>query len=103
MCGTSCKGILSLTLCYFSAGMTECQKQRFVHLSWTTDRAKGRFMPECREDGSFKRRQCEPDNEYCWCVDDEGNPVPRTYTKGLPRCEEPGLFATEEGWGTRTD
>lgn len=34
------------------------------------------FVPECREDGGYKQVQCHQGTGYCWCVTEEGKPVP---------------------------
>ena len=32
----------------------------------------GAYSPQCNEDGSWKRLQCNGSIGYCWCVDCEG-------------------------------
>ncbi|CAD6192821.1 unnamed protein product [Caenorhabditis auriculariae] len=44
---------------------------------------------KCHPDGSFEEIQC--DNEFCWCVDDEGNYIEGTKSSDdvTPTCPEP--------------
>ena len=47
----------------------------------------GKFVPKCKEDGSFELVQCHPSTGYCWCVDENGGEVTFTKTRqGKPEC-----------------
>ncbi|XP_006814758.1 SPARC-related modular calcium-binding protein 1-like isoform X1 [Saccoglossus kowalevskii] len=39
-------------------------------------RQAGLFIPECTEEGSFREVQCYASTGYCWCVTDQGKPIP---------------------------
>ncbi|XP_072018955.1 SPARC-related modular calcium-binding protein 1-like isoform X2 [Amphiura filiformis] len=42
----------------------------------------GVFIPQCKNDGSFKAVQCHDEAQYCWCVYvDTGRPIPGTSSK----------------------
>ena len=44
----------------------------------------------CRPDGSYEDVQCNPNNEYCWCVDMNGREKAGTRTRGAIRCQPAG-------------
>lgn len=73
-----------------TAGLKPCQISRLASLAWAGTPSPGRYLPKCREDGSFRRVQCERFTGFCWCVDENGKEIPRTYSKGQPLCEETG-------------
>merc|ERR1712013_967416 len=35
----------------------------------------GAFVPECKEDGSYKEKQCHGSTGHCWCVDQSGKEI----------------------------
>ncbi|XP_078349655.1 thyroglobulin-like isoform X1 [Oculina patagonica] len=41
----------------------------------------GRFVPECKSDGSFEEKQCHASTGQCWCVDRNGNEWEGTRTR----------------------
>lgn len=63
---------------------TLCQS-RYNHASEINER--GRPVPLCKTDGSFKTTQCNSVTGECWCVDVEGNEKPETRKVGDPNCE----------------
>ena len=32
----------------------------------------GAFVPQCEDDGSYKKIQCHGSTGYCWCVNENG-------------------------------
>ncbi|XP_076367930.1 SPARC-related modular calcium-binding protein 1-like isoform X3 [Tachypleus tridentatus] len=49
------------------------------------------FKPQCKEDGSFMEVQCHQLSGYCWCVDDQGKPLPGSSVQyGHPKCNSLG-------------
>ena len=48
----------------------------------------GRYIPQCKEDGSFEEVQCHPSTGYCWCVDTEGWEIEGTKIRGIPSCKK---------------
>lgn len=49
-------------------------------------RPKIKFVPRCREDGSFAPIQCL-ENNGCWCVNSQGKIIQKTHTNhGRPDC-----------------
>ena len=71
--------------------LTLCQS-RYNHVSDINER--GRPVPLCERDGSFKTTQCNSVTGECWCVDEEGNEKPETRKVGDPNCEPKGKFDT---------
>lgn len=48
------------------------------------------FVPDCNENGDYKPVQCDYKYGYCWCSDENGNPVPGTTVRGKANCTTPG-------------
>ena len=48
------------------------------------------FIPECNENGDYKPVQCDYRYGYCWCSDENGNPIPGTTVRGQAACKTPG-------------
>lgn len=64
-----------------------CLSSRAYALS---QRPKIKFVPKCREDGSYAPIQCL-ENNGCWCVNSQGKPIQKTHTKhGRPNCTGKG-------------
>jgi SPARC-related modular calcium-binding protein len=64
-----------------------CLSSRSYALS---QRPKIKFVPRCREDGSYSPIQCL-ENNGCWCVNSQGKPIQKTHTKhGKPNCAGKG-------------
>ncbi|CRL03761.1 CLUMA_CG016446, isoform A [Clunio marinus] len=68
-----------------------CKDACFSSRSYAlTQRPKIKFVPKCREDGSYAPIQCL-ENNGCWCVNGQGKPIPKTHTKhGRPNCAGKG-------------
>ncbi|XP_019719605.1 testican-2 isoform X2 [Hippocampus comes] len=60
----------------------------------------GRFIPNCDEDGFYRKLQC--DRGECWCVDQYGGEVAGSRIRGKPDCDEEaaysGDFGSSVGW-----
>ena len=56
---------------------------------------RGRFIPYCNADGSFRALQCWGAVKVCWCVDMEGNEKFGTRTKFpvKPDCDRDGKLS----------
>ena len=51
------------------------------------------FVPVCKENGQYVDIQCHQGTGYCWCVNIDGKPVPRSSTKwSKPNCRNSGWF-----------
>ena len=48
------------------------------------------LIRDCDENGNYKPVQCDYRYGYCWCSDENGNPVPGTTVRGKPNCTAPG-------------
>ena len=49
----------------------------------------GAFVPECKEDGSYKEKQCHGSTGHCWCVDQSGKEIDgsrKSASEGEPKC-----------------
>ena len=46
----------------------------------------GVFIPDCDDDGFYKRLQCHGSKGECWCVDRNGHEIPQTRVKGHAEC-----------------
>ncbi|XP_072345860.1 uncharacterized protein nid2a isoform X9 [Scyliorhinus torazame] len=52
----------------------------------------GVHIPECDEEGRFRPLQCHSSTGYCWCVNENGQEIPRTRMApgtGQPQCGLP--------------
>ncbi|XP_037128414.1 testican-2 [Syngnathus acus] len=60
----------------------------------------GRFIPNCDEDGFYRKLQC--DRGECWCVDQYGGEVAGSRIRGKPDCDDEvvysGDFSSGVGW-----
>lgn len=73
------------------AGLKTCQKERLAALAWSGSAPAGVFVPQCTNDGEYKLSQCAPSGDYCWCVDQNGKPIPRTLSTDKIGCADTGL------------
>lgn len=64
--------------------LTLCQLQKLQ----SGKSRPGRFIPQCKADGSFEEVQCHSSTGYCWCVDTEGWELPGTKIRGTPDCKK---------------
>ena len=80
------KAEFSVMLHTLGGRLTRCQDQRERALQ---NRAPGRFIPRCKEDGSFEEIQCQ--GSFCYCVDKDGNEIygTKTYRPDTPNCLVP--------------
>ena len=66
-----------------------CLKQRENALKTSNQTGIPVFVPVCQDDGSYVEVQCFYGTGYCWCVNEEGNPVPGTSIKyQRPKCRK---------------
>ena len=75
----------SLFMNLFITGLTKCQKEYVKAIS--KPHLLGRFIPHCRQDGSFSPMQCRASTGFCWCVNQDGKEVPNTRIRGRPDCK----------------
>ena len=38
----------------------------------------GGFVPSCKGDGSYEKKQCHASTGYCWCVSEDGKEIKGT-------------------------
>ncbi|VDP06242.1 unnamed protein product [Soboliphyme baturini] len=49
------------------------------------------FIPECEPDGTYSVVQCHRSTGYCWCVTNNGKPIPGTSVRQRkPKCSPQG-------------
>ena len=68
----------------FAAGLTPCWKDRLEAFGLDRVPPPGRFLPECKRTGEYKRLQCHGSTGYCWCVDKNGQEIRGTRKRGSP-------------------
>ncbi|TSK14840.1 Testican-2 [Bagarius yarrelli] len=70
-------------------------------------RKPGMFIPNCDEDGYYKKLQCDQSSAECWCVDLHGTEIPGSRVHGKPDCDElvgsSGDFGSGVGWEDEED
>ncbi|EDO40365.1 predicted protein, partial [Nematostella vectensis] len=76
----------SKPVCTSRAGLSECQRERQRVLGWSGVAVDGTFVPECTADGGYERVQCHEVTGFCWCVDGNGNEIPKSRLQGRPVC-----------------
>ncbi|XP_059096724.1 SPARC-related modular calcium-binding protein 2-like isoform X2 [Tigriopus californicus] len=60
------------------------------------------FVPVCHEDGSYAEVQCHYSTGYCWCVNEDGKPIPRTSTRyDRPNCKKEKRKRNRRGKGKK--
>jgi hypothetical protein len=79
--------------------MTKCfQEREEAMTSVSKGDVKNVFIPECNADGTFAEVQCHSASGFCWCVESDGKPYPRTSTKDdRPNCKG-NLLSTLGSW-----
>ncbi|XP_041124851.1 testican-2-like isoform X2 [Polyodon spathula] len=62
----------------------------------------GMYIPNCDEDGYYRKLQCDQRKEECWCVDQHGGELAGSRIHGNPDCDElvgySGDFGSGVGW-----
>ncbi|XP_077995936.1 SPARC-related modular calcium-binding protein 1-like isoform X3 [Glandiceps talaboti] len=61
--------------------------------------SKGLFIPDCNDDGSYRQVQCHTGTGYCWCVTNQGKPIPGSSVQNKePNCNgDNGRPKTKQG------
>jgi len=62
--------------CYSEADGSRCFEDKSSALRTGDESGIPIFVPECNTDGSYKQVQCHKGTGYCWCVNQDGKPVP---------------------------
>ncbi|XP_071504825.1 SPARC-related modular calcium-binding protein 1-like isoform X1 [Diadema antillarum] len=66
--------------------LTKCQSERAQNRLQSSSTAM--FVPRCNDDGSYATVQCHKAIGYCWCVTDDGKPIPGSSVReGNPTCD----------------
>lgn len=65
-----------------------------MHEEALTNPTKDIYVPQCSFNGSFVDVQCHGASNECWCVDQQGDELTGTRSKGPLRCDGLGLFLT---------
>ena len=68
-----------------------CLEEREQALKTSNESGIPIFVPVCKENGQYVDIQCHQGTGYCWCVNLDGKPVPRSSTKyKKPNCRKTG-------------
>ena len=68
-----------------------CLEEREQALKTSNESGIPIFVPVCKENGQYVDIQCHQGTGYCWCVNIDGKPVPRSSTKySKPNCQTTG-------------
>ena len=70
-------------------GPTKCQKESKVAAA-----RPGAFVPDCKPEGGYQRKQCQASTGECWCVNKMGEEEAGTRVKGNAFCEPPGIVVS---------
>ena len=81
---------IKLTFFCFKDEASLCTKDQVQASAWSADLSIV-FSPACNDDGGFKTVQCQKSTGYCWCVDDRGNEIWGTKTRGQANCSDIGM------------
>ncbi|XP_065054572.1 uncharacterized protein LOC135683288 isoform X1 [Rhopilema esculentum] len=80
---------------------TKCQKVRKLAIKLAEadfddeEDLLGPFIPTCDEEGNYAEVQCLKSSGFCWCVDENGEEVIGTKTRGVPNCKKVDKPSTE--------
>ena len=84
---------------------SECEKERqsvldsFPLIEGKKRPLLGAFIPQCNEDGSYKKVQCHGSTGYCWCVDESGTKRKGTEVRfRQPDCEKGTIMLAKYGY-----
>lgn len=73
--------------CYSEADGSRCFEDKRSALKTGDESGIPIFVPECNKDGSYKQIQCHKGTGYCWCVNQDGKPLPGSSVKhNQPPC-----------------
>ena len=76
-----------------------CLEEREQALKTSNESGIPIFVPVCKENGQYVDVQCHHGTGYCWCVNLDGKPVPRSSTKyRRPNCRKKGNFKNYFEW-----
>ncbi|XP_038071538.1 SPARC-related modular calcium-binding protein 1-like isoform X2 [Patiria miniata] len=70
-------------------GLTKCQTEQAASRVQALTSTEGVFVPQCEEDGSFSKVQCHQSFGYCWCVTEDGKPIPGSSVKQATKMTSP--------------
>ena len=71
-----------------------CLEEREQALKTSNESGIPIFVPVCKENGQYVDIQCHQGTGYCWCVNLDGKPVPRSSTKyKKPNCRKTGKLS----------
>ncbi|XP_022090969.1 SPARC-related modular calcium-binding protein 1-like isoform X2 [Acanthaster planci] len=70
-------------------GLTKCQTEQAASRMRAMTSTEGVFVPQCEEDGSFSKVQCHQSFGYCWCVTEDGKPIPGSSVEQATKMTSP--------------
>ena len=79
-------------LIFMFAELSKCEIEKASAEEQMDSANSNVYVAQCNEDGSYASVQCHFSFGWCWCVNDEGKPLPRTAVRHQrPSCDvEPG-------------
>lgn len=85
---------LSFSSTIHAATLTSCQRWRSRILELPGYPVPPEvYVPECEEDGRFRKVQCSTSTGECWCVTDDGYMIWGSSVMGKPNCVKKGDYA----------
>jgi len=79
-----------------------CFEERRLAMKTSNESGIPIFVPECQADGNYVEVQCHKGTGYCWCVTEEGKPVPGSSVRySRPRCHPPPRSGTRHRRGKK--
>lgn len=102
---TICQGITNVKFQYRGACAEEeerCLDERSQALRNSNASGIPMFVPVCHDDGSYAEVQCHYGTGYCWCVNEDGKPIPRTSIRyDRPNCKREKRKRNRRGKGKK--
>ena len=74
-----CSPVLPLA----SGPTSKCFDERRQALEQARQSTPDVYIPVCKPDGNFAEVQCHIATGYCWCVADDGKPIPGSSVRGM--------------------
>eukprot|EP00095_Tigriopus_kingsejongensis_P004208 maker-scaffold208_size258758-snap-gene-1.32 protein:Tk04208 transcript:maker-scaffold208_size258758-snap-gene-1.32-mRNA-1 annotation:"sparc-related modular calcium-binding protein 1-like" len=102
---TICQGIKNVRFHYKGSCSQDdhrCIDERQQALKTSNESGIPIFVPVCHLDGSYVEVQCHYGTGYCWCVNNDGKPIPRTSIRyDRPNCKRERRRRNRRGKGKK--
>ncbi|KAK2193244.1 hypothetical protein NP493_16g05015 [Ridgeia piscesae] len=88
--------------CKTSGPTSKCFDERRQALEQARQSTPDVYIPVCKPDGNFAEVQCHIATGYCWCVADDGKPIPGSSVRGMQiKCRSRNGQKHRRGAGAR--